>query len=386
MTVELAKRTRLSLVGVSVLFLFIFSGLFCGFLIAHFFPEQVIRVIYSVGTESPPVQKESDRAEAATVQSAGDGNEGEGQRERDLSVSFQLQSAIELSSLPQIEIKPAQTVENFPRFAKRRKPSPPGADVPPPAAPVSPAVSSAPAAPTTSAEPEQGGSSYLPAAQYPAAEWRRIESQAGYVDSVTIASTGAKLSDSVLKATDTLNVSGWVGDPALGLRFKDVVFAVCGKIVGHTKVGTPRPDVAKIVHPHLTPSGWQAKLYVGYLPRCPGASLLVFGVVPGSMTVVTVGDPVPLKLPAAEKLPANAPKGATLFTPRNVSAARFTSVDVLTDNAELRRCGASNCATVGQVSKGRYQGHIAEEADGWVLLILSDKAGWLPRSQVTWAR
>jgi len=378
-TVELAKRTRLSLVGVSGLFLFIFSGLFCGFLIAHFFPEQVIHIIYGVGTESPPVQKEPEREKAPAAQSAGDGNEGEGQRERDLSVSFQLQSTIEPSSPPQTEIKPAQAAENFPRFAKRRKPPQPGADVPAPAAP----ASSTPATPAVKPTAvDQVVSSYLPAAQYPAAEWRRIDTQSGYVDSVVIVATGAKLGDSMPKATDSLDVSGWVGDPALGLRFKDVVFAVCGKIVGHTKVGSPRPDVAKAVHPNLAPSGWSARFYVGYLPRCPGASLLVLGVVPGSMTVVSVGEPIPLKLPPAEKPPANAPKGAPLYTPKNVVAARFVTIDIVPDAAELRRCGAVDCPTVAQVTKGRYQGHIAEEAGSWVLLILSDKAGWLPRTQI----
>ncbi|MHB1218447.1 MAG: hypothetical protein ACYC1L_09665 [Alphaproteobacteria bacterium] len=371
MTVGLAKRTRLSLVGVLALFLFIFSGLFCGFLIAHFFPEQVMRAIYGVGTEPPPAQKGPDRVEAAPVQSGGDGVGDDGARERDLSASSQLQSALAPKTPEPAEIKPAPAVDNTPHFAKRWKPPPPGADVP------------VAAAPTT---PGQGVSSYLPAAQYPAAEWRRIETQAGYVDGVTIASTGAKLGDSVPRATDMLDVSGWVGDPVLGLRFKDVVFAVCGKIVGHTKVGSPRPDVAKAVHPNLAPSGWQARLYVGYLPRCPGASLLVFGVVPGSMTVVIVGTPVPLKLPAEEKPPAGAPKGAPLFTPKSVAPARFVSVDVLPDNAELRRCAAADCAAVGQMAKGRYQAHIAEEAGGWVLLILSDKAGWLPRAQLAWGQ
>lgn len=367
MTVGLPKRTRFSLVGVSALFLFIFSGLFCGFLIAHFFPEQVMRVIYDVRTEPPPIQAEVRRAQApsAPVETT---VEYEGVRERDLSASSRLQSALET----------APSVESVPVFAKRRKPPQPGAEIP---APSSPAGQTA-----QGAQPVQAVSSYLPAAQYPAAEWRRIESQAGFVDAVTIVSTGAKLGDSVPKATDTLDVTGWVGDPVLGLRFKDVVFAVCGKIVGHAKVGSPRPDVAKAVHPNLVPSGWRAKLFVGYLPRCPGASLLVLGVVPGSMTVITVGAPVPLNLPPAEKPPANAPKGAPLFAPKNVTAARFVPVEVLPDNAELRHCGASNCTTVAQIPKGRYQGHVADEADGWVLLILSDKAGWLPRSQLAWAR
>ena len=384
MTIELPKRTRLSLVGVSVLFLFIFSGLFCGFLIAHFFPDQVIRVIYGIGTEPPPVQSEPERAaDAFPAQPAGDASEDDGQRERDLSASLRLQSVTEVPALPPAEVKLAQAVENFPRFVKRRKPPPPGADIPTPAASGLPAASPAPAAPTA---PEQGVSSYLPAAQYPAAEWRRVETQAGFIDTITIAATGAKLDDNVPKATDTLDIAGWIGDPVLGLRFKDVVFSVCGKIVGHTKVGSPRPDVAKAVHPNLAPSGWRARLYVGYLPRCPGASLLVLGVVPGSVTVLTVGAPVPLHLPAAEKLPANAPKGAPLFTPKNVTPARFVPVEILPDNAELRRCGAADCAGVGQVAKGRYQAHIAEEVDGWVLLILSDKAGWLPRSQLAWGR
>lgn len=361
---SLPPRARLSLLSLVAVFLLIFSGLFCGFLIAHFFPEQVVRLVYGVSTETPaPVPMvAADQSEAPFE---GIREPEDGRRERELSASLRRQSAME--AVEPVAAEPVKAADHTPHFAKRRKPAPPGAEA---AVPVPGDAST---------------SSFPPAAQYPAAEWRGIDAQAGVVDSVIIASKGAPLGDARPLPTDTLEVTGWLGDPALGLRFKDVLFSMCGKIIGHTKVGSPRPDVVKAVHPNLLPSGWHGRLYVGYLPPCPNPVLHVLGVVPGSMTVMTVGTAVPLKLPVPVKPPSDAPRGAPLFTPKNVVAARFTAIDVLPDNAEMRRCGAANCTTVGQISKGRYQGHIAEEADGWVLLIMSDKAGWLPRSQITWA-
>jgi hypothetical protein len=350
----------------AAVFLFIFSGLFCGFLVAHFFPEHVIRFIYGVGTEAPAapepiVAVEPVEAPASPTEESRDDDGG---RERELSASSRSLSAMEALELPKVE--PVKAVDNAPRFAKHRKPLPPGADTP--------------------VLTDLAVSSFMPAAQYPAAEWRGVEMQTGFVDNISIASKGGALGDAKLMSTDTLEIVGWTGDTVLGLRFKDVLFSMCGKIIGHTKVGLSRPDVVKAVHPNLLPSGWRGRLYVGYLPQCPNPTLQVLAVVPGSMTVTAVGAPITLKLPAPEKPSAAVPKGAPLFTPKNVSAARFTSVDVLPDNAELRRCGASDCPTVGQIPKGRYQAYAAEEADGWMLLILRDKAGWLPRSQLMWVR
>lgn len=370
MTIGLSKRTHISFISVMALFLFIFSGLFCGFLIAHFFPDQVVRFVYGTGTETHVSQGPKRENQDQNVL-PGSGIEDSVLRERDLSASLQLQSVLESIVLGQNELSPTEVFNITHHFVKHRKPPLPGANIT--------ATAGAPAS-------ERATASYLPAAQYPAAEWRRIEAQAGVVESVTVVSTGAKLGDGMPKVTDMLEVSGWIGDPVLGLRFKDVVFAMCGMIVGHTKISLLRPDVARAVHPNLFLSGWRAKLYVAYLPRCTSATLHVLGVVPGSMTVMSAGAPIPLKLPATDKMLANAPSGAPLFTPKNVTAARFIPVNVLPDSAELRRCGAVDCAAVGQVAKGRYAGHIAEEANGWVLLIMKDKSGWLARSQISWER
>lgn len=363
MIVGLEKRTRLSLVGVWAVFFFIFSGLFCGFLIAHFFPEQVIRLIYGVSTDAPARAPAEPGVAAEETSTAGESVVAGSGRERDLSESLRLQSAMDAAGPIALAEEVADTP---PSFAKRRKPSPPAA------------VLSAPAGHATS--------SFLPAAQYPAAEWRKLDAHAGFVDAAVIASTGGKLGNVMPKLTDFIELSGWSGDPALGMRFKDVLFGMCGKIVGHAKIGSPRPDVAKTVHPNLEPSGWRGRLYVAYLPYCPNAAIQVLGAIPGSSTVVPVGDPVPVRLPLAEKRSGNDPPGALVFTPKSVVPAKFISIEV-TDTADLRRCGAGECAIVGQIAKGRYQGYIAEEkADGWVLLILADKAGWLSRSQLTWAR
>ena len=50
-TPEFEKRAHVSLIGVWALFFCIFSGLFCGFLIAYFFPDEVVYALYGVSTE-----------------------------------------------------------------------------------------------------------------------------------------------------------------------------------------------------------------------------------------------------------------------------------------------------------------------------------------------
>lgn len=347
----------------------IVGGLVCGAVLAHFFADRLPPVVMKASpllpepASPPPAIASTAPAEPPVLEAV--------TRERDLSDSFLRQSAMETEavaaagpSLPE--------ASDVPRFAKYRKPAIPAAEAP------TPAVSAA-------APPRSAMSTFLPAAQYPASEWRKAETQAGAVDAVTVAATGEKVGNAMLKATDTIEVSGWVGDPSLGLRFKNVLFSVCGKIVGHTVVNASRPDVAKTVHPNLTPSGWQARLYVGYLPNCAVAALQVLGVVPGSVTVLAVGAPVPLRLPPPAKPPSGTPSGAQVFTPKSVVPARFVAVEILPDTAELRRCGAATCNAVGQVSKGRHQAFVAEEgSDGWVLLIFPDKAGWVPRTQIVW--
>ncbi len=431
MTPEFEKRAHVSLIGVWALFFCIFSGLFCGFLIAYFFPDEVVQALYGVSTEPPPVPVTvaPDAAEGPPSDPA-DGEEG---RERALSDLLLAQAAME-GPAPDGKNTTEQAANVAPRFIKRQKPPPPivvptpvlagpavtvspapaVVVVPPASAPTPPSTPPQAQAPTPSqaqtppqapappqapppppAPPPGRASlpsgytfaSFLLAAQYPAAEWRKVEAGAGFVDAVTIAATGEKLGAITPGPTDMIDVAGWAGDGTLGMRIKDVVFSMCGKIVGHAPVGLARPDVAKAVHPNLAPSGWQARFYVGYLPRCPGSALQALAITPGTVSVMPVGDPIPISLPAEAKLPANAPAGALAFTPRSVVPAKFGPVDVLADNVELRRCGSSDCPVVGQLAKARHEAIVAEETqDGWVLLILRDKAGWLPRAQILWSR
>lgn len=376
---DLPSRARFSLLGMLGAFFFIFMGLFLGFVVAYLFPEMVMRVMYGVETEAPMRVQNYSGETTSVAPSSGDrvGGGTDGRREREISMSSRLQGL----EAPSSGLAPsAPNATPSAEFVVRRKPAPP-------VAAREPAVT-----PPQGRLPSQAVSSFLPALQYPMSQWRQIETRAGYVDHVRVAGTGAVVmagerpGDATLNAADILDIAGWVGDPVLGVRFKDVVFSLCGKAVGHAKIGLPRPDVAGAVHPNLGSSGWQGRLYVGYLPRCADPVLHVWGVVPGTTTVLPVREPVPLKLPPADAVPANAPKGAPVFAPKNVVALRPTSIDVLADHAEMRRCGASNCQTVAQIAKGRYQGHVIEEADGWVLVVIPDKAGWLPRSQVAWAR
>lgn len=363
------SRARFSLLGMLGAFFFVFTGLFLGFVVAYLFPEAVMKAMYDVEANAPSRPQGSGDSATLTIPTPSERVRGEnaGAREREISAFARLR-AVEMSSS---EIAPSDPGA---QFVVRRKPAPPTI----PREPMATSQQGRPVGPPVS--------SFLLAAQYPMSEWRQVETREGYVDSVSIAATGARLDGNTLKVDDSLDIAGWVGDSILGARFKDVLFSLCGKAVGHAKIGLRRPDVAVAVHPNLGSSGWQGRLYVGYLPRCADPVLHVWGVVPGTTTVVPVREPVPLKLPPAAAVPANAPKGAPVFAPKNVVAFHPTSIDVLADHAEMRRCGASNCQTVAQITKGRYQGHVIEEADGWVLVVIPDKAGWLPRSQVAWAR
>lgn len=99
--------------------------------------------------------------------------------------------------------------------------------------------------------------------------WSLMSIPAGHIDTVKYS-----------KSPSTMELSGWAGHAALGMRFAYILFSACGQIIGHTVVNLVRPDVAKNVHDNLLQSGWRARLGVEDLPSCPKAALQAWGLAP----------------------------------------------------------------------------------------------------------
>lgn len=120
--------------------------------------------------------------------------------------------------------------------------------------------------------------SYDAAAIHSLNGWSVMSGTYGFIDSVTIdGERSIPLNSRALTNDDVLVVTGWAGHSGLGMSMPDVLFVMCGQVVGSVRVGNPRPDVAKAVHPYLDRSGWQARLSVAHMPRCGETTLTAFG-------------------------------------------------------------------------------------------------------------
>ena len=94
--------------------------------------------------------------------------------------------------------------------------------------------------------------SYKAADQYDIQTWNLVAFPSGFVVSIRtesgIVATNISIS---LSNGDYLILSGWAGHPGFGMRFRDVLFSFCGKVIGRAAVIIARPDVATAVHRNL---------------------------------------------------------------------------------------------------------------------------------------
>ena len=240
--------------------------------------------------------------------------------------------------------------------------------------------------PEISAPPEDASAAATPLivdtfpanAQPPIDTWERVGDIGGHFDVLLFQSTGAPVAPGFPIQPDMVVVArGWAGDSSLGIRFPDVLLSMCGQFVARAQVTGQRPDVAKAVHPNLLVSGWSADIFVGDLPSCATPDLEAWAVVHGRRAALAA-------LVGKQRL--NIVAGA--FVREHVSAQvpvdqtnywRYKSaqISITASRANMRRCGNTSCAVMAQVDRGTYPAAILDQADGWSLVVVGERAGWL---------
>lgn len=160
------------------------------------------------------------------------------------------------------------------------------------------------------------------------------------------------------------------------MRTPKVLFAICGKVIGHTETGLPRPDVAAAIHPNLSHSGWSAQLSIDLMPHCEDAKLTTWAVAPiGSNIFRLTGEYVPPHRDE-ERTDTNAMSILPFRPGDNPRAApeilKFASAPVA-----IRKCPASSCEIVAQLSTKEQVGFVIERRKGWRLVQIDRIAGWI---------
>lgn len=220
--------------------------------------------------------------------------------------------------------------------------------------------------------------SFDPSERVPLESWTTIDEFVGHFDVLVRETDSAAVEEGLLLApADLLVAQGWAGYQALGLNLSDVVFSACGQIVARAQIGMPRPDVAEAVHPNLTNSGWRAEILAADLPGCADSNIRAWSVVPGAPArlAALVGS-FPYVSPGRSGAPPR------LSAQQNVEAnlypkPEFVTLQITAARANLRQCGSTSCAVVGQIDGGRYTAHIATRDPEWSLILFPGGAGWI---------
>jgi hypothetical protein len=233
-----------------------------------------------------------------------------------------------------------------------------------------------------------------PTDHYPLAQWTLDHALAGDVSQAFIAGPEpVPLGSRPLAGDDVLLLSGWAGDPLVGLRFERVVFSLCQQVVGWAPVTQARPDVVRYMHPNLTGAGWSARLPVALLPRCSAALLTTWAAGPmGVLYPLQGAVPIP-RLPPM--LQAWMPDGAPLLRPEDMPRLRRSTLEIRPPGASLRRCPGATCTPVVNLNAGPRLAARLEHSAGWSLVILQKQAagtpsadaggvGWIADSAFLW--
>ena len=162
------------------------------------------------------------------------------------------------------------------------------------------------------------------------------------------------------------------------MRFRDVLFSLCGKVIGQTSVNGKRSDVADAVHRNLATSGWSAKLAADHMPRCEVQELQAWGVAPIGINVFPLAGKTTFTF--ADQASASRRRYQTptpsLMPARN-GKAEIKKVKIGASVLRLRKCGDPSCNVVGRITAGLYDGYVLETAGGWTLLQIGESAGWV---------
>lgn len=251
--------------------------------------------------------------------------------------------------------------------------------VPPAAAPATPPSAGVDAPPADS-----DYAHFAADAAYPLDRWQRDEALAGAVTHVSIAGPRpAALDQRELTPADVLLVSGWAGEPVLGMRASHVLLSLCGQVFAATAVDLPLPSVRRFVHPNLTDAGWAARLPVAALPSCVDDEppLLRAWAARDGRILYPLEGVTALTPPTARPLAAAVPPGRPPLRPEDLPPLERRVVEVGAAGAGLRRCPAADCAGVGHLEAGAYESVLLEHRGRWTLLVADDQAGWLADEQ-----
>jgi hypothetical protein len=208
---------------------------------------------------------------------------------------------------------------------------------------------------------------------FPVSAYRIQKTQTGWVDQVTMEDGGA-----------VVQVSGWAGDPGLGLRVPYVALGACGQVVAVVRVEQPRPDVAINVHPNLDRAGWQARLFAGHLPACADRKLEAHALLPGGKLLVPLQTTQDHPLASLGNGAAADPHGPPgLIAPGDLAYAPPVRIKIAGPTA-LLRCAQVVCANVGQVARGEYRALMLDRRDGWSLVHFAadNRVGWVPEAAI----
>ncbi len=214
--------------------------------------------------------------------------------------------------------------------------------------------------------------------QYDILKWNLVAYRAGNVDLVRTANGSAmKNGNLAVSAGDYVILSGWAGHPAYGMRFRNVLFSLCGKIVGWASIQGARPDVASAVHRNLGSSGWAAKLAADHLPRCKEQVLQAWGVAPIGYNIFPLSGKTVLSFTGTAGPVAGFYRTQLApLTPAKNGKAQLRKIKVHAPAVRLRKYGDSACDVVGRIPTGLHEGFVLESAGGWTLFQIGDAVGW----------
>lgn len=249
---------------------------------------------------------------------------------------------------------------------------------PPPPAPV-PVAAPVPPAPPPPIDLDSSPSTY------PLSNWQLADLSilGGKIESAKILGRADANAQTNLRQDDVVELSGWAGDPVLGMRVQSVLFSSCNEIFASVPVSAERPDVAGSVHRNLTLSGWTVKFMIAHVPRCAQTEVRVWAAAPGRGLLLPfeASLPLPATPMAVERLPATRPRGALAQPPRQLLEPKAFTVPgpaALT----MRACGADDCQSVATLARGRHAGFVVEPGPQWSLVAIGQRAGWIPNAGV----
>jgi hypothetical protein len=212
--------------------------------------------------------------------------------------------------------------------------------------------------------------------------WQLETIVSGNVDEILIDGTEPqKLGTRPLTNNDVLQIKGWAGNTALGMRMHHVLVSMCQKIIAHTPVMDRRPDIADKVHPNLVLSGWTAWIAVAHLPRCEAPEIRFWAAGAVAPVLSPVNGWKRMALPSTDTEPEK-----TFYTdgkplrPQNLPEPISIVLNIPGGRANLHHCADQDCRVVSTRRKGRHLAFIADTAHDWALIQFRDTSGWLAQS------